>query len=166
MENPLTISKSQIESLSGFLAERLKKMLRGELYWVDGEAPSNPHAATIVDTTYMLIELVNLGVTRDNAIDALRDVMWNAFSSAFPNSERTETKGEIDLEMQTFLLDQHLNGDDESRSRVAIYAAHLLFDFVDTKENMDVLGKVAALLLFGGDIGIVLKETRRIVENE
>lgn len=160
MTRPLT--DEQIGQLSDFLRERTLLTQERGTYLFEGRRPTNPLAATTVDTTWMLICMRSAGIDQDSAASALREIIWRMLNRLYPATVAEKSIDGISIETQVFLADQHQSGDPESQSRVAIYAVHLLYD-LDFKEHGELMGKMAASFLLGGDIGTVIAETDRIL---
>lgn len=157
-----TLTDEQIGQLSDFLGERSLLTQRGETYLFESGHPKNLLAATTVDTTWMLICMRSAGIDRDSAASALREIIWRMLNRWYPAEVAEKSIEGISIETQVFLADQHQSGDPESQSRVAIYAVHLLYD-LDFKEHGELMGKMAASFLLGGDIGTVIAETDRVL---
>jgi hypothetical protein len=154
-----TLTDEQIDQLSDFLEERTLLTQARETYLFENHRPTNPLAATTVDTTWMLICMRSAGIDRTSAASALRQIIWRMLNRLYPAEVTEKSIDGISIDTQAVLADQHRSGNPES---VAIYAVHLLYD-LDIKEHGELMGKMAASFLLGGDIGTVIAETNRIL---
>lgn len=136
-----TVTNSQIEDLSEYLAERMKRLSRGELYTTpkDDEGtnlyPSSPENALWADLGMMLIALCECVENRETAIQALKKTAIKAYGKYSTDSSINDIDTSIP---ETFLEVWKENEDDGPLSHLTLGIVKLLYgdltDFKDLKE--------------------------------